>query len=123
MLVAGAMFGAGTTAPPSPDISKPQPVAVAAQKPATGEGPWLASCQYWASARRSKPSGKGKSPEFHVTFDETGTKVVSQIIASKESENDSDGDGWGIPVPEPGHEPGHEHDHEPAIPAIVATAP
>jgi hypothetical protein len=117
ILLAGAMFRGGTTpGPTSPDTSKPQPAAVAAQKPATGEGPWLASCNYWASARWSEPSAKGKSPELHVRLDQTDTNFDSNITASTgTSKDDCDSVNWGIPSPEPRHELD--------IRAIVATVP
>lgn len=106
ILLAGAMFRTGTTPVPTPsEASKPSVTEAAATRPATGEGPWLASCKYWASGRWSEPSAKVKSPELHVTFDQTGAKTDAHVTASTESPKlDCGGNGWGIPSSEPGHE-------------------
>ena len=114
ILLAGAMFRSGGTPSPQPTgQSSTASIVNPALKPHTGEGPWLASCKYWTSARWDKPSFEGTSPEPH----NGATGSDSRIAASKESTTDCEreGDGWGIPS--------SETDHQPEIHAIIATVP
>lgn len=117
ILLAGLMFRGSIN--PSPQESNPTTKPPATPPAAvTGEGPWLASCKYWAAALPAEPeTSKEKTPVLDIKVNETGKTIQSQVTASFVSENCSPGtDGWGIPS----HADGA---HNPEISAIIATVP
>ncbi|WP_433964614.1 hypothetical protein [Tunturiibacter gelidiferens] len=117
MLLAGFLFQSkpGST-PPTSQLHTTSSQSEA--KAVTGEGPWIASCQYWAAARTIKPSDREKSPDFHLKLDITGSTIKSYATGSADAPASActgDPTGWGLPGLRPGVAPD--------IRFIIATVP
>lgn len=98
---------AGSSSPPQ---SEPPPgganlLTNSGQMEAQGEGPWLASCKYWAPARQAEtdslPGRPAKPQEVHDTIDETNNEIDWHLHATAGSgELGCRGEGikkWGFP--------------------------
>src|ERR1700730_10900475 len=93
-LLAGMMFQSRTGTTPDTDQHKVPDVASVA-KSATGEGPWLASCNYWSAARPQDASSQEKPSPADVTIAQTdGVKL--QLKPSEEKATCGSLN-WGIP--------------------------
>jgi hypothetical protein len=119
ILLAGLMFR-GTANPGAqegPSAASKQSTAQQSEV-VTGEGPWLASCKYWAAALPPHAEvAKDKAPVLDIKLNQTGKTIESHVTASVSSENCSPGtDGWGIP-------PNTGDEHNPEISTIIATVP
>ena len=112
-VLAGAMFHATMSHDGGPGTSKSQ--STAAQPVVTGEGPWLASCSYWSSARWQEPPTARKPSKSTKHTKQAITEPSSPDTATDEPEISCASDNWGIPPP--------ETDHQPDIRAIIATVP
>jgi hypothetical protein len=123
VLLAGFLFEVKHDASPSANLQSTAS-SQSATKPLTGEvpseGPWIASCRYWAAAHSvDSPADGGVSPDLGTTVNTSGKGVVSHSEpASTSGPPCGPGDTWGIPkTTTPGPEP------RPEISAIVATVP
>src|SRR5580698_4099519 len=103
VLAAGAVLHVATPLPSRSSAgSKSNPRGAAPIKPVTGEGPWLASCKYWTTARWQELPAKKNPPTTKVVPSKGRTNALSQESALKDApvagcENSADG--WGIPAP------------------------
>ncbi len=97
-VLAGAMFHATISRDGNSSNASKSPTA--ARSATTGEGPWLASCSYWSSARWKEAPAKADS---------------SATVPTESPTTGCRSDDWGIPPP--------EIDHQPDIRAIIATVP
>src|ERR1700722_9552122 len=61
------------------------PRAVISETAPGKEGPWIASCKYWAESRLADVTDKKESPELHITLNETNKKFDAQIKGSTDS--------------------------------------
>jgi hypothetical protein len=125
-LVVSAVIAAGLLLRPASSVAPEQSgsanavtAASSPAKPDTGEGPWLASCNYWAPAREITKSSdtpaqlhdtfdiKNGGTDFHVKLDATANEYESGCGGEELTR-------WGIP--QPGRGPIHAT-------AIIATVP
>jgi hypothetical protein len=116
ILLAGFLFQVKPGTSPSASQRNTAP-AQSATKPLTGEGPWMASCKYWAEAHSfDPPTASDTSPDLDVTLHVSG-KVVESHIKSAPAPEPTCGsrDSWGIPL--------ETSTPRPEISAIVATIP
>jgi hypothetical protein len=103
----------------------------------TGEGPWKASCDYWAPDRDAS-GHTSEPPVIHVSLDEHGRHVKGTLTGLDETERECDGsdDKWGLPTAsEPKDKPPaqrskqqtNQHEANPTnaytITTIIATVP
>lgn len=109
-LLAGMMFQARTRATPYTD--QPQvPNVASTAKFATGEGPWLASCNYWSAVQTADPPNQDTSPPDVAIAREQGLKP--QLMPSEDKPSCGPNT-WNIP----------KFGDQPAeISTIVATVP
>jgi hypothetical protein len=124
ILLAGFMFHPSRVIGPSvdrSDSSAAQDATQPATKSVTGDGPWLASCNYWSAAQSAILSSKEGSPDRDATIHQTGKTIESQTKAATSSDAACGPGqyGWGIPSPASGT----DELHRPEITAIVATVP
>ncbi len=77
---------------------------------APSDGPWLASCNYWAAVKQTEPSGQSASPDVTIAQAD-GVKLQLKSSAEKAGCGSTS---WGIPK---------FGKHDPEISAIVATIP
>ncbi len=119
ILLTGLMFrgGANPGLQESSNASS-KPTSAQQSETVTGEGPWLASCKYWAGVLPVQAeSSKDTAPVLDIRLNQTGKTIESHVTTSVSSENCSPGtDGWGIP-------PNTSDEHNPEISAIIATVP
>jgi hypothetical protein len=109
-LLAGMMFQARTGTTPDIDQHKVPDVASAA-KSATGEGPWLASCNYWSAAQTANAAGQGTPPPDVTTAQADGVKLQLKPSQDKAS---CGSNAWNIPK---------YAEHPTELSTIVATVP
>src|SRR5258705_2605830 len=116
ILLTGFLFQAKRGASPFASQQNTAPSQLAT-KPLTGEGPWIASCKYWAVAHSlNSPAASGASPDLDVTANVSGKVVESHIESAPAPEPPcGPGDSWGIPP--------KTSTPRPEISAIVATIP
>lgn len=121
VLLAGVMFRGSLSSGPSQASGNPRetiPVS-AAEKPASGEGPWLASCRYWATVRTEVlPAAAKTTPQLNIKLNQTETTFDATVTGSVDDTKSAcaqNGDGWGIPVSTP--------TSKPEIHAIIAAMP
>jgi hypothetical protein len=63
VLLAGLMFRGSFNSPLPPGSDKPREVSSASiEKNTADEGPWTASCNYWAAIRTKEPLSAQRSP-------------------------------------------------------------
>ncbi|HEY6412070.1 MAG TPA: hypothetical protein VIX42_00185 [Edaphobacter sp.] len=119
VLLAGAVFRGSLSSGPSQGAEKPRETTLAsAEKPATGEGPWLASCRYWAAVQPAAPTAAKTTPHLNIKLTQTDTTfdaAVTGTLDGKKTVCEQSGDGWGIP------DKASKPDLE--IHAIIATVP
>ncbi len=126
---AAVILAAGAFLRPAPQTGVPASIPAAMTQSAslaktTGigsatEGPWIASCQYWAPVRVGLPATEPAPPDISLTLSETGRKFDSHLQVSaetKDSRCDGSEDPWGIPANLP-------DGTKPEITAIVAAVP
>ena len=106
--LAGAVFHATVTHDGGANLSKSQ--ANSAQSATAGDGPWLASCSYWSSARWKEPPPQ-KPPVETIPAKQPAANPDSSPTPSAGCASDD----WGIPPPDEGHQPD--------VRAIIATVP
>src|ERR1700756_3236005 len=97
----GPVAGQQNSAPPSQSATKPLPGE------GRSEGPWIASCKYWAAVHSlDSPAAGGASPDLAVTGNTSGKGAESHLESRIESPREpapaseppcGPGDGWGIP--------------------------
>ena len=124
-VTAGALVLAGVLIQPfathtSPVSSSPSPQTAAAtpsaaNSGATGEGPWIASCNYW-SASRAHEDGKPTAAETSLKLKVDSERFHLNETASTPAETSCGEDRWGLPgAPSGGVKPD--------ITAIIAAVP
>ena len=118
VLLAGVMFRGSLGSGPSQASDKPrETIPSSAEKPATGEGPWLASCRYRAAVRpEALPAAAKTTPQLHIKLNQTATTFDATVTGSVGDTTNAcaqSGDGWGIP--------GNASASRPEIHAIIAT--
>jgi hypothetical protein len=89
-----------------------------AEKFATGEGPWLASCHYWAAVRLAPSPAAKTTPQLNINLTQTETNfdaAVQGSLDAAKTDCELAGDGWGIP--------GKASTLKPEIHAIVVAVP
>src|ERR1700674_3317898 len=118
----GAILLAGilTQGKPSSSPSSSHQNAASSQSettPLTGEGPWIASCKYWAEVHSfDSPTPRETRTNLDVTLHVSGKDVESKIRSAPAPESScKSGDSWGIPI--------KAGANGPEISAIVATIP
>jgi hypothetical protein len=93
----------GTSAvKPSPVLDGPPATTAASSfepQQLHGEGPWIASCQYWAPARPASFREESR-PSVSVKLTASESKIESDITSTKEEEASCPAsvDSWGIPI-------------------------
>jgi hypothetical protein len=98
IMLAGAMFrGHQTSSTPLSEGAKE--VHQSVDKPLEGEGPWLASCRYWAIVRNDSQTAPTPSPKLSIKIDATGDKSTSDVSGSTGDNSKTGCEKWGIPVP------------------------
>jgi hypothetical protein len=103
IVLAGALLHpfAGTNSQPKSDIlpNAAKHSVLNSAPEATGEGPWTASCHYWASARYSAQE-KEDVPSASITHDVDKSKNKDQYSIRKQAEPSCFGSNnrWGIPT-------------------------
>jgi hypothetical protein len=115
VLLAGIMFRGSMNVSPSDYADKTKDaILTAAEKPETGEGPWLASCRYWAVVRTNEPSAATTPPKIDFTLKPAATGIEGSITGLSESPATcgNNTDPWGIP---------ENSSATPEIHAIIAT--
>jgi hypothetical protein len=120
VLLAGIMFRGPLSSGPPQSIDKPrETIPASAEKPATGEGPWLASCRYWAAVRTEALHAASKTaPQLNIKLNQTGTTFDAAVSGSVDDAKNTcaqGADSWGIPVSTP--------TSKPEIHAIIAAIP
>jgi hypothetical protein len=109
-LLAGMMFQTRTRTTPYRDQHQVSDVLSTAEF-ATGEGPWLASCNYWSAVKTADPSSQGTSPPEVTIAQEDGVKLQLKHSEDKASCGPK---AWNIPT---------DAEHPTEISTIVATVP
>jgi hypothetical protein len=101
ILLAGVMFRGSLSSDPSRGSDRLRESTLAsAEKSATGEGPWLASCRYWAAVRSAQPAAAKTAPQLNIKLTQTDTSFGATVNGSLEPAKtacERAGDGWGIP--------------------------
>jgi hypothetical protein len=110
-LLAGLMFHAKTGTTRNTDQYK-VPDLASAPKPATGEGPWLASCNYWSAAQTAAASGEGTPSSSEVII--AKAEGVKLQLKPHEDKATCGPNAWNIPK---------YAEHPTEISTIVATVP
>lgn len=100
ILVAGTMFrGFQTT--PAPEDNKKTEIRNTIERRISEEGPWIASCRYWAVVREDTQTRTGPSPVVGIKVDANGAKITSEASDSKDDDSKTDCEnskyGWSIP--------------------------
>src|ERR1700733_12762012 len=103
VLLAGMMFRGSVGSGPPQGSDKPrETIPASAEKPATGEGPWLASCRYWAAVRTEVlPAAAKTAPQLNIKLSQTDTTFDATVSGSVDDAKNActkSGDSWGIPV-------------------------
>jgi hypothetical protein len=100
-VLSGALFrGLQAHSSSSVEATRKSEVHGSAEKPAGGDGPWLASCRYWATVRKVPGPDPKPSPKLSINIDATGQQVSSDVsgsVSDSRTECAKAGDGWGIP--------------------------
>jgi len=111
---------AGSSAPPATESDRSDSNLPVSSQPleAHGEGPWIASCKYWAAARLPEIETKaGSSDEVHHSFDETNSRIDWHLWGMvKDNESGCKGEDfkrWGFP----------ENNKAVDVTAVIATVP
>ena len=116
ILLAGTMFRSSLSSRPSQSSDKPRETTSASvEKPTPPEGPWLASCQYWAAVHSAPVAAAETTPQLNIKLSETDTTLDASVTGSLDGMKttcEQNGDAWGIP-----NTPNVE------IHAIIATVP
>ncbi|HZC44100.1 MAG TPA: hypothetical protein VE195_07995, partial [Acidobacteriaceae bacterium] len=123
--MAGALVVAGlliqplaTLAPPVASSPNPQtvsPTSSAANNGTMGEGPWIASCNYWSPSRAAE-DGKAAATETSLNLKIESERFNLDETASTPAESSCSEDRWGLPDAASG-------ESEPQITAIIASVP
>jgi hypothetical protein len=127
---AAIILAAGALLRPNPETSVPTPAdrsavhQVAGPTTSTlsglnGEGPWIASCQYWAPARVPEDNAKVAPAKISLSLRGSGQKLESHLqVSSVQAKSRCNGsvDPWGIPSKLPDNS-------SPEITAIIAAVP
>ena len=122
IIAAGLMLRPAVSAPPvsaiTNDLAAP---ALEEPKRSNEEGPWLASCEYWKTARNHEPEPEDKKATVSFAFEDEETRVNSTVVGSEGGTSPcpvSQPDRaarWGIPITS-----GSLH---PEIHAVIAAVP
>jgi hypothetical protein len=120
VLLAGIMFRGSVGSGPSPASDKPrETIPASAEKPVTDEGPWLASCRYWAAVRtKALPTAAKNTSQLNIKLNQTDTTSDVSVSGSVDDAKNvcaQSADVWGIP--------GKTSASKPEIHAIIATVP
>jgi hypothetical protein len=101
VLLAGVMFRGSLSSGPSQGSDKPRETPPAsAEKPMTGEGPWLASCRYWAAVLLTPSAAATTTPQLNIKLTQTDTTFDAAVTGSVDGTKtpcEQSGDVWGIP--------------------------
>jgi len=85
------------------------------EKVKTGEGPWLASCEYWAPVRLIEPKAASKDSGVHVKLEKSSDGIQGTITTPDNVQKavcEGSENSWGFP-----------DETSPAITAVIATVP
>src|SRR5215469_15412852 len=123
VVLAGVVFRNSIGFGPSQGRDKSlETAAKTSEKTMTGEGPWLASCRYWAAVQQSQPADEAKAtPKLSIKLSQTDTAFDAAITGSVDKEKtacERSGDGWGIPDGDDKAQPG-DHKPKPEIHTII----
>jgi hypothetical protein len=85
IIAAGLMLRPAVSAPPVSALRQDSGAPVAEEpKRSHEEGPWLASCEYWKTARNHEPETADKKATVSIAFEEEGTRINSTVVGSAE---------------------------------------
>jgi hypothetical protein len=123
ILAAGLMLRPAVSAPSISTLAPDSGASATEGIPRNSEeGPWLASCEYWKTARNHEPEAEDKKATVSISFEEAGARVNSTMVGSAEGEispcpvsQSGQAARWGIPIT-----PGNMG---PEIHAMIATVP
>src|SRR5260370_28954390 len=91
--------------PHEPAATHATAAAPATGNKSTGEGPWAASCEYWAPAKLPAEPASEVQPSFSVTLDKAQNKLTGILPGAPEERQSECGDNvqkrWGIPRSNP----------------------
>jgi hypothetical protein len=123
VVLAALLLRPGPSSAPEPkETGNPTTTFASLQsKGVSGDGPWVASCEYWAPERLASYDPTRASPS-KFTFESEDPRVNLTLRAAvSKDERDCVGDPgrWGVPRPEGGR----ERYPKPKITAIIATVP
>jgi hypothetical protein len=80
ILLAGAMFRGSLSSDPSQTSNGQRESTMAsAEKSATGEGPWLASCHYWAAVRLAPSPAAKTTPQLNIDLTQKETNFDAAV--------------------------------------------
>jgi hypothetical protein len=122
VVLAALLLRPGTTGTPElkPEVNPASTAAGLQGKAITGDGPWVASCEFWAPEWRAPtPSTNTFPTSFSLQSEDARGNLSLQGKVSQERDCDGETGKWGIPkaveFPEP--------DTTPKITVIIATVP
>lgn len=117
LLVAGVMIRGFSGSGPAPSSGKPRDLtSISEENAGSDDGPWLASCRYWAGVAPT-PSAGTASPQLNLDLNQTGTTfdaTVSGSLDNSKTACEQTGNKWGIPSESLGKREIH---------AVIFTAP
>jgi hypothetical protein len=108
IIAAGLMLRPAVSVPVGPVVAHDsRPPATEESNKSNEEGPWLASCEYWKSARPSEPEVKDKEAAVSISLEEhdsgRANATVVESAAGRTSPCPASPSGqaaqWGIPKP------------------------
>jgi hypothetical protein len=113
VLLGGVVFHASMNPGTSQESDKTGSIiSVSAERTKVGEGPWLASCRYWAAVRPMGSEISAPPPQIGIELSRTNTGFNATVTDPTEEKDECGPGSWGIPGPSPA---------PPEIHAIIAT--
>lgn len=116
LIAAGLMLRPGTNPPPAPPNSKNPELPVQSGTEVPTEGPWIASCNYWAPVRKAEAQKKPDSLEGTLKL-KGRLDLEFRLTADSKEElgcNSAPDERWGFPK---------DSAHAVDVTAIIATVP
>ena len=84
-----------------PASSQSSELKQTAGKKSSGEGPWVASCEYWAPARLPAEPASEEQPDFTMKVDKAQNRITGNLPDSAQKSESECGDDderrWGLP--------------------------
>jgi hypothetical protein len=108
LLLTGVVFHSSLNSTKSPNSDVSDKAVASAEKPTDDEGPWVASCRYWAAVRTASSTGTKSTPQLTIKLNETKSAfnaAISGSVDNKKTDCASGADAWGIPATKPKAEP------------------